>query len=309
MTETPPLERKLVAILAADVVGYSRLMHDDEERTLATLTAHRAVIDDLIAKGRGQIAGTAGDSVLAEFPSVVDALRCAVAIQQALAKANKPLPAKEQMLFRIGINVGDVMVKDGDIFGDGVNVAARLEGIAEPGGICVTRGVRDHLRDRMEFEFEDLGEHRVKNISRPVRVFRVGFDPDATTELTPSEAAAAPQTEEQPANHNGENVEPVELAFWQSVEASGDPKEYRAYLDQFPEGAFVALAEARLAGSSSPPPSTDPTIELEFWNSIKDTEVRENFEAYLEKYPNGEFRSLAEIRLKALGEGSDAGQK
>ena len=206
MTETPPLERKLVAILAADVVGYSRLMHDDEERTLATLTAHRAVIDELIAKGRGQIAGTAGDSVLAEFPSVVDALRCAVAIQQALAKANKPLPAKEQMLFRIGINVGDVMVKDGDIFGDGVNVAARLEGIAEPGGICVTRGVRDHLRDRMEFEFEDLGEHRVKNISRPVRVFRVGFDPDATTELTPSEAAAAPQTEERPANHNGDNV-------------------------------------------------------------------------------------------------------
>ena len=309
MTETPPLERKLVAILAADVVGYSRLMHDDEERTLATLTAHRAVIDELIAKGRGQIAGTAGDSVLAEFPSVVDALRCAVAIQQALAKANKPLPAKEQMLFRIGINVGDVMVKDGDIFGDGVNVAARLEGIAEPGGICVTRGVRDHLRDRMEFEFKDLGEHRVKNISRPVRVFRVGFDPDATTELTPSEAATAPQTEERPANHNGDNVEPVELAFWQSVEASGDPKEYRAYLEQFPEGAFVALAEARLAGSSSPPPSTDPTIELEFWNSIKDTEVRENFEAYLEKYPDGEFRSLAEIRLKALEGGSDAGQK
>ena len=95
MTETPPLERKLVAILAADVVGYSRLMHDDEERTLATLTAHRAIIDELIAKGRGQIAGTAGDSVLAEFPSVVDALRCAVAIQQALAKANKPVPAKE----------------------------------------------------------------------------------------------------------------------------------------------------------------------------------------------------------------------
>ena len=186
-TETPPLERKLVAILAADVVGYSRLMHDDEERTLATLSAHRAVIDELIANGRGEIAGTAGDSVLAEFPSVVDAVRCAVAIQQALAKANKPLPAESRMLFRIGINVGDVMVKDGDIFGDGVNVAARLEGIAEPGGICVTRGVRDHLRDRMEYKFEDLGEHSVKNIARPVRVFRVSFDPEGKTELTPSE--------------------------------------------------------------------------------------------------------------------------
>ena len=182
-TETPPLERKLVAIMAADVVGYSRLMHDDEERTLATLTAHRAIIDELIANGRGEIAGTAGDSVLAEFASVVDAVRCAVSIQQALAKANEPLPENSRMLFRIGINVGDVMIKDGDIFGDGVNVAARLEGIAEPGGICVTRGVRDHLRDRMEYKFEDLGDHSVKNIARPVRVFRVTFDPDGTTAL------------------------------------------------------------------------------------------------------------------------------
>ena len=158
-------------------------------RTLATLTAHRAIIDELIANGRGEIAGTAGDSVLAEFASIVDAVRCAVSIQQALAKANEPLPAESRMLFRIGINVGDVMVKDGDIFGDGVNVAARLEGIAEPGGICVTRGVRDHLRDRMEYKFEDLGEHRVKNIARSVRVFRVRFDPNGTTELTPNEPA------------------------------------------------------------------------------------------------------------------------
>src|SRR4029453_7072290 len=119
---------------------------------------------------------------------------CAVAIQQALAKANKPLPAESRMLFRIGINVGDVMVKDGDIFGDGVNVAARLEGIAEPGGICVTRGVRDHLRDRMEYEFEDLGEHKVKNIARPVRVFRVCFDPDGKTELTPKEPGPPAET-------------------------------------------------------------------------------------------------------------------
>ena len=181
--EAPPLERKLVAILAADVVGYSRLMHDDEERTLATLTSHRSIVDELIAEGRGEIAGTAGDSVLAEFASVVDAVRCAVSIQQAVAKANEPLPVESRMSFRIGINVGDVMVKDGDIFGDGVNVAARLEGIAEPGGICVTRGVRDHLRDRMEYKFEDLGEHRVKNIARPVRAFRVWFDPDGTADL------------------------------------------------------------------------------------------------------------------------------
>ena len=189
--EVPPLERKLVAILAADVEGYSRLMHENEERTLATLTGHRAIINSLIAAGRGEISGTAGDSVLAEFPSVVDAVHCAVAIQQALAKANDPLPVDGRMALRIGINVGDVMVKDGGIFGDGVNVAARLEAIAEPGGICVTRGVRDHLRDRMGYEFDDLGEHKVKNISRPVRVFRVHFDPQGTTNLGAAESEPA----------------------------------------------------------------------------------------------------------------------
>ena len=306
-TETPPLERKLVAILAADVVGYSRLMHDDEERTLATLTARRAIIDELIANGRGEIAGTAGDSVLAEFASVVDAVRSAVAIQQALAKANEPLPEESRMLFRIGINVGDVMVKDGDIFGDGVNVAARLEGIAEPGGICVTRGVRDHLRDRMEYDFEDLGEHSVKNIARPVRVFRVSFDPEGTTELVASEPP--PPSAEAVSGSGGGNApktEPVELAFWQSVEASDDPKEYQAYLKQFPEGAFAALAKSRLAGPAGTSPSADHTVELEFWNSIKDTDVRENFEAYLKKYPEGEFKSLAEIRLRPPSETADA---
>src|SRR3712207_2401698 len=187
--EAPPLDRKLVAILAADVEGYSRLMHDDEEAALATLTAHRGIIDNLIEMGRGQISNTAGDSVLAEFASVVDAVRCAVAVQQGMRKANAALTSERQMHLRIGINVGDVMVKDGGIFGDGVNVAARLETLADPGGICVTRGVRDHVRDRVDYEFEDLGEHSVKNIARPVRVFRVVFDPDGSTELTPTSAA------------------------------------------------------------------------------------------------------------------------
>ena len=301
-TETPPLERKLVAILVADVVGYSRLMHDDEERTLATLTARRAIIDELIANGRGEIAGTAGDSVLAEFASVLDAVRTAVAIQQALTKANESLPPESRMLFRIGINVGDVMVKDGDIFGDGVNVAARLEGIAEPGGICVTRGVRDHVRDRMEYEFEDLGEHRVKNIARPVRVFRVSFDPAGHTELAVSEPPPPSADAASGSGGSGKDTEAVEVAFWQSIEASDDPQEYQAYLKQFPKGAFAELAKARLASPSGTMPSTDLTVELEFWNSIKDTDVRENFEAYLNKYPDGEFKSLAEIRLNVLGE-------
>jgi len=189
--EAPPLERKLIAILAADVEGYSRLMHRDEGSALATLSSHRSIIDAIIVQGRGEISGTAGDSVLAEFASVVDAVHSAVSIQQALTKANSTLAPDRQMMLRIGINVGDVMVKDGGIFGDGVNVAARLEAMAEPGSISVTRGVRDHLRDRMDYEFEDLGEHTVKNIARPVRVFRVKFDPNAISPLPISEPVDA----------------------------------------------------------------------------------------------------------------------
>src|ERR1700733_1958544 len=134
--EAPPLERKLIAILAADVQGYSRLMGVDEVGTLATLSAHRAITDALIMQHGGRICGTAGDSVLAEFASVFAAVECSVDIQRDLAEANSVLTDDRRMWFRIGINVGDVMVKDGDIFGDGVNIAARLEGLASPGGIC-----------------------------------------------------------------------------------------------------------------------------------------------------------------------------
>src|SRR3954470_7886000 len=151
-------ERKLAAIMAADVVEYSRLMHENEEAALATLSGHRAIIDDLIAVWRGKLTGSAGDSVLAEFASVIDAVNCGVAIQQAIAVANSALVTGRRMELRIGINVGDIMVQDGDVFGDGVNVAARLESLAQPGGICVTRAVRYHVRDRVEYEFDDLGE-------------------------------------------------------------------------------------------------------------------------------------------------------
>jgi adenylate cyclase len=159
--EAPDLERRLAAILAADVEGYSRLMHSDEETTMSTLSARRGVVDQLIGEHRGRIANTAGDSVLAEFASVLDAVSCAVEIQKVIAQANDIDPDRS-MRFRIGINVGDVMVKDGDIFGDGVNVAARIEGLAEGGGICVSRGVRDHLRHRPNLVFDDLGEQTVK---------------------------------------------------------------------------------------------------------------------------------------------------
>jgi adenylate cyclase len=147
-------------------------MHSDEEATMATLSSRRALVDELIAEHRGRIANTAGDSVLAEFASVLDAVSCAIDVQKAMERANEA-DIERPMCFRIGINVGDVMVKDGDIFGDGVNVAARLEGLAEGGGICVSRGVRDHLRHRTNLVFEDLGEQLVKNIAHPVRAYRL----------------------------------------------------------------------------------------------------------------------------------------
>src|ERR1700729_840373 len=171
--EAPPLERKLVAILAADVASYSRLMEIDGEGTLATLSAFRLVTDRLIARHEGRICGTAGDSILAAFGSALAAVQCAVEIQNELAHENNDLEKDRRMQFRIGINVGDVMLKDGDIFGDGVNIAARLEGLADPGGICISRGIHDHVMKKLPFEFEDLGEQSIKNIAQPVRVYRL----------------------------------------------------------------------------------------------------------------------------------------
>jgi len=167
------IERKLAAILSADVKGYSRLMGEDEEATLRTLTSHRKLIDSLIAQHRGRIVGTAGDSVLAEFASVVAAVQCAVVIQQTLKVENAQLPAERQMEFRIGINLGDVMVEGEQIYGDGVNIAARLEALAEAGGICISGIVHDQVKHKLALHYEALGEQVVKNIAEPVRVFRV----------------------------------------------------------------------------------------------------------------------------------------
>jgi adenylate cyclase len=176
------VERRLAAILAADVAGYSRLMGEDEEGTLAALKAIRRELGDpKIAEHRGRIVKTTGDGLLAEFASVVDAVRYAVEIQRAMAEHNADVPAERRIEFRIGINLGDIIIDEGDIYGDGVNVAARLEALAEPGGICVSRVVRDQVRDKVEFGFEDLGEQQVKNIARPVRVYRIAFAETART--------------------------------------------------------------------------------------------------------------------------------
>jgi adenylate cyclase len=177
-------QRRLAAIVSTDVVGYSRLMGRDESGTLAGLKAHRqALIDPKIAEYGGRIVKSTGDGLLLEFPSVVDAVRCAVDIQRGMAERNAGVPAEDRIELRIGINIGDIIIDDDDIFGDGVNVAARLQTLAEPGGICVSRMVRDQVLDKLSFTFEDLGEKTVKNIARPIEVFRWSSD------ATPSSSA------------------------------------------------------------------------------------------------------------------------
>jgi adenylate cyclase len=169
------LERRLAAILAMDVAGYSRLMGADEIGTLHALKAHRkGLIDPTIAAHHGRIVKTTGDGMLVEFASVVDAVACAAAIQRGMVARNSDIPRERRIEFRAGINIGDVIVEGDDIYGDGVNVAARLENLSEPGGMCISRTVRDHVRDKLTFAFADLGEQTVKNIARPVRVYGLG---------------------------------------------------------------------------------------------------------------------------------------
>lgn len=171
-----PIKRRLVAILAADAVGYSKLMAKDEEGTMRILAAHRAMIDGIIELQEGRIVNTAGDSVIAEFDSPVQAVRCAVEIQDALRTRNDSLPEDQRLVFRIGVNLGDVMVKGDDLLGDGINVAARLESIADPGGICMSSSVYDQIAGKLDLSFVDVGNKTLKNIGRPVRVYRIDRD-------------------------------------------------------------------------------------------------------------------------------------
>lgn len=235
-----PVERKLAAILAADIEGYSRSMHSDEEATVAVLTAHRLICDRLIESHSGRVSGSAGDSIVAEFGSATAAVNCAVAIQQSIHQANKLLPSATQMSFRIGINVGDVIVKEGNIYGDGINIAARVEGLAESGGVCVTRTVRDQVRDFMKYNFEDLGEKHLKNISSPVRIFRIIFDPE---KLLAARSTEHPSDSSKPLDPA---LMDIELAFWDSIKDSDDPATFEAYLQKYPEGEFRHLAEIRI---------------------------------------------------------------
>ena len=179
------MKRKIAAIFAADIAGYSRLVAEDEEETLRRLASYRQVTDDFIARSGGRIFNTAGDAVLAEFPSAVEAVRCAIDIQESLRTRNMAYPPSRQMAFRIGITIGDVVERDGDLLGDGVNIAARLEGLAEVGGICISRAVHEQVANKLSVQFADIGAQEVKNIPTPVHAYRVAMRRDDGTYATP----------------------------------------------------------------------------------------------------------------------------
>ncbi|RWN32686.1 adenylate/guanylate cyclase domain-containing protein [Mesorhizobium sp.] len=187
------MEQRLAAILAADMAGYSRLMEADETGTLARLRTHRIeLIDPAIAKNKGRIIKTTGDGMLVEFQSVTDAVKCAVEIQQRMKRRNSDVPQERRIEFRIGINLGDIIFDDDDIFGDGVNIASRIEQLADVGGICVTAAVATQIADRLEIAMEDLGEKTLKNISRPVRLYRIGFDSAVLPEVEAKRSISKP---------------------------------------------------------------------------------------------------------------------
>jgi class 3 adenylate cyclase len=179
------MKRKIAAIFAADIAGYSRLVAEDEEETLRRLASYRSVTDDFIAKAGGRIFNTAGDAVLAEFPSAVEAVRCAIDIQESLRTRNMAYPPSRQMSFRIGITIGDVVERDGDLLGDGVNIAARLEGLAEVGGICISRAVHEQVANKLSVQFSDIGAQEVKNIPTPVHAYMVAMRREDGTYATP----------------------------------------------------------------------------------------------------------------------------
>jgi adenylate cyclase len=232
-----PASRRLAAIVMADVAGYSRLVGADEEGTLAALTALRSELaHPKIEEYRGRIVRTTGDGLLVEFASVVDAVRCAVEVQREMARRNDPMPLERRIQFRIGINLGDIINDGDDIFGDGVNIAARLEALADAGGICVSRVVRDQVRDKLPVAFEDRGEQQVKNIVRPVRVYRVLLDPEARS--------AAPPTPEPTAPPQPPFPDRPSIAVLPFQNMSGDP-EQEYFADGMVEEIITALSRIR----------------------------------------------------------------
>src|SRR5215813_9063683 len=250
---TGRVERRLAAILAADVAGYSRLMGADEEGTLERLKAlHRELLNPRVAEHRGRIVKTTGDGLLVEFASAVDAVRCAVALQQAMAERNAVDPPGRRVELRVGINIGDVIFDGDDLFGDGVNIAARLEALAEPGGICISEDAFRQVRGKIEAEFADIGEQTLKNIARPLRVYRVGTTlthPDANAPGSPLSRSAGEGAERQ-RREAGEGSPPLALPDKPSIAVlpfanlSGDP-EQEYFVDGMVEEIITALSRIR----------------------------------------------------------------
>jgi adenylate cyclase len=231
------VDRRLAAIFAGDIAGYSRLMGGDEEGTLRQIKAHRKeLVDPKITEHRGRIVKTTGDGMLVEFVSVVDAVRCAVDIQRGMAERNSDLPADKRIEFRVGINVGDIISDSNDIYGDGVNVAARLEALAAPGGIMVSRTVHDQVRDKLSFGFKDMGEQPVKNIARPIGVYQVSLI-ENTAPITVKDAEVATKTEVSSANRPSIAVLPF-------ANISGDP-EQEYFADGISEDIITGLSKLR----------------------------------------------------------------
>jgi len=219
MTET----RKLAAILAVDVAGYSRLMGEDEAGTARAVREHRDAARPIVASHGGRIVKTMGDGLLLEFPSVVAAVECAIAVQRLMAERNEDVPEARRIVYRIGVNLGDVLIEGDDILGDGVNIAARLEGIAEPGGICVSGSAYEHVRGKIDAEFTDLGERQLKNIARPVRIYAIDVRPVDSSPVTPAKAGA-----HGPASETGAGLDPDlrrgSEQGQRGVEKSGPPR-------------------------------------------------------------------------------------
>ena len=257
-----PIKRKLATILSADVAGYSQLMGADEEGTLRLLAAHRAIVDSIIGLHDGRVVNTAGDSVLAEFTSPVEAIRAATEIQEALKTRNESLPEARRMLFRIGVNLGDVMVNGDDLLGDGVNVAARLQALAVPGGVCISGSVFDQIEGKLSLRFQDMGDQTLKNIARPVRALALHG--------LASKAPAPPvrrRTRRGPAGalvaaallalaggayfgglipHPGSGLGRQEASAWETVRSSNDMAALEGYLAAYPDGAHAGEARAKI---------------------------------------------------------------
>ena len=232
MSDLTDVTRRLVAVFAADVEGYSRLMGADEVGTLKGLTERRAILDRLIGEHRGRIANTAGDSVLAEFGSAVDAVKCAVDAQVVLAEANSNLPSERRINFRVGVHIGDVMVRAGDLFGDGVNIAARLQTLAKPGGVCISGATYDQVRKVVPVTFSDLGAQQVKNIEEPIRAYAVALSNDALSS-TPMQERGLLALPDKPS-----------IAVLPFQNMSGDP-EQEYFSDGMVEDIITALSRFR----------------------------------------------------------------